>query len=164
MEVLQHHKYLLHVLTFGTELFNTPSTENWLSYDWCFRLQFCRVRLPIHWVNELTFPNLERKCSLAWHELTRLLPRGCRTTTSEYHILGLRILHFCGQLGLQTKYHPLTADQVKMDERCYRPWFCTVKAILGRGQPGTDEINFVMKCHCCRIDCSIDYRHPHVSR
>ena len=32
-----------------------------------------------------------------------------------------------------------------MDERCFRPLLCTVKAELGRGQPGHNDDEFGMK-------------------
>ena len=36
-----------------------------------------------------------------------------------------------------------------MDEQCFRPLFCTIKAELGRGQPGskTKEPVVIIKCH-----------------
>ena len=39
----------------------------------------------------------------------------------------------------KTPLHPMEKDTPQigwMDERCLRPLFCTIKAELGRGQPG----------------------------
>ena len=39
------------------------------------------------------------------------------------------------------------------NEWCVRPWFCTCKVILGRGQPGL--MRWILLYPWCRIDCLI---------
>ena len=49
----------------------------------------------------------------------------------------------------------------RMDERCFRPLFCTIKAELGRGQPGLMRWSWDETLPQCSIDRSTFYTAAH---